>query len=232
MVVLLCLQFHYEVTIFLYYAVLCFTCSCIIVLYLDVCFILRTIWPFFAAIYGYPTVKCFVICIKDRLPDRHSCLNLHPCLMKFSQSVSLNLSVCLCLPICLCVSLLLLSFFYLTSVHTIRHLKILSMFLFFFVFFSSVLQCVYVCCFQCYAPLMSVCPSVFAWSSVCLFVRLSVSVCSSLSLSLSLCLSLFLSLFLFLSVVLWSLPVTLLLSFSLSFFYLTPVHTMVILDRS
>ena len=31
----------------------------------------------------------FVICIKDRLPDRHSCLNLYPWVKKFSQSVSL-----------------------------------------------------------------------------------------------------------------------------------------------
>ena len=42
-----------------------------------------------AAIHSYPTVKCFVSCIKDRLPDGYSCLNLHPCLIKFSQSVSL-----------------------------------------------------------------------------------------------------------------------------------------------
>ena len=41
------------------------------------------------------TVKCFVICIKDRMPDRHSCLNLHPCVIKFSQSVSQSLSLSL-----------------------------------------------------------------------------------------------------------------------------------------
>ena len=27
-------------------------------------------------------------CIKDRLPERHSCLNLYPCVIKFNQSVS------------------------------------------------------------------------------------------------------------------------------------------------
>ena len=48
----------------------------------------------FAAIYDYPTVKCFVICTKDRLPDRHSCLNLHPCVIKFSQSVSQSHQPC------------------------------------------------------------------------------------------------------------------------------------------
>ena len=38
----------------------------------------------------------FVICIKDRLPDRLSCLNIYPCVIKVqsvSQSVSLSLSV-------------------------------------------------------------------------------------------------------------------------------------------
>ena len=30
---------------------------------------------------------CFAQCFRDRLPDRHRCLNLHPCVIKFSQSV-------------------------------------------------------------------------------------------------------------------------------------------------
>ena len=60
--------------------------------FLDVCFISRVYVTVFAAIHGYPTVKCFVICIKDRSPDRHSCLNLHPCVIQFSQSVSRSLS--------------------------------------------------------------------------------------------------------------------------------------------
>ena len=40
----------------------------------------------------------FVICIKDRLLDRHLCLNLYPCVIKVqsvSQSVSLSLSLSL-----------------------------------------------------------------------------------------------------------------------------------------
>ena len=44
--------------------------------------------------------------IKDMLPERHSCINLYPCVIKFSQSVSQSvsqsLSVCLC--VCLSVS--------------------------------------------------------------------------------------------------------------------------------
>ena len=48
----------------------------------------------FTAIHGYPTAKCFVMCIKDRLPDRrHSCLNLHTCVINFSQSVSQSVSL-------------------------------------------------------------------------------------------------------------------------------------------
>ena len=35
----------------------------------------------------------FVICIKDRLLDRHLCLNFYPCVIKV-QSVSLSLSHC------------------------------------------------------------------------------------------------------------------------------------------
>ena len=78
-------------------------------LYLDACFILHVYVTMFAAsasaIHGYPTIKCFVICIKDRLPNRHSCLNLHPCVIKFSQSVSLPLSVSLSVSVCLSVCL-------------------------------------------------------------------------------------------------------------------------------
>ena len=36
----------------------------------------------------------FVICIKDRLLDRHLCLNLYPCVIKV-QSVSQSLSLSL-----------------------------------------------------------------------------------------------------------------------------------------
>ena len=34
------------------------------------------------------------ICFKDRLPDRHSCLNLDPCIIKV-QSINQSLSLCM-----------------------------------------------------------------------------------------------------------------------------------------
>ena len=42
-----------------------------------------------------------MICIKDRLPDRHSCLNLYLWVIKFSQSVSQSVSLSLSLPLSL-----------------------------------------------------------------------------------------------------------------------------------
>ena len=45
------------------------------------CFYHRRFWP---SSYYF---KVFVICIKDRLLDRHLCLNLYPCVIKV-QSVS------------------------------------------------------------------------------------------------------------------------------------------------
>ena len=52
---------------------------------------------------------------KDRLNDRHSCLNLYPCVIKFNQSINQSINLCLCLslsvsvslPLCLCLSLCL-----------------------------------------------------------------------------------------------------------------------------
>ena len=40
---------------------------------------------------------------KDRLNDRHSCLNLYPCVIKFNQSISLSLSLSLPPPLFFCV---------------------------------------------------------------------------------------------------------------------------------
>ena len=42
-------------------------------------------------------IMCLSVCdcFKDRLPDRHSCLNLYPCVIKvqsISQSLSLSLA--------------------------------------------------------------------------------------------------------------------------------------------
>ena len=55
------------------------------------------------------TNKCLNVCncFKDRLSDGQSCLNLYPCVMKFSQSVSQSLSLCVSvyLSLTLCVSL-------------------------------------------------------------------------------------------------------------------------------
>ena len=58
------------------------------------CFVLFMIidsHSFFSHDHNYVyTYMCLSVynCIKDRLPDRHSCLHLYPCIIKFSQSVS------------------------------------------------------------------------------------------------------------------------------------------------
>ena len=57
--------------------------------YLDVCFILR--------------VCVIVFCCYSWKPYRHSCLNLHPCVIHFSQSVSLSLSPSLSLSLSLSI---------------------------------------------------------------------------------------------------------------------------------
>ena len=44
-------------------------------------------------------------CSKDRLNDRHSCLNLYPCVIKFNQSMNLSLSLPLSLSLSLSLSL-------------------------------------------------------------------------------------------------------------------------------
>ena len=66
-------------------------------------------------------VVLFYICIKDRLPDRHSSLNLYLCVIKLSQPLSLSVClymcasvrrlcvyvagvcVCVCVAVCVCV---------------------------------------------------------------------------------------------------------------------------------
>ena len=72
--------------------------SCSVVLFIIICTDLFSISC---------SCKCLTVCnvFEDRLPDRHSCLNLYPCLIKFSQSVNqsgiLSLSFC----VCVCLSL-------------------------------------------------------------------------------------------------------------------------------
>ena len=38
----------------------------------------------------------FCNCIEDRFSDKHSCLNLYPCAVKFSQSVNFSLLIKIC----------------------------------------------------------------------------------------------------------------------------------------
>ena len=73
--------------------------------------------PAVSYIYMYVCVcVCVCVCLsvcncfKDRLADKHSCLNLYPCIIKvqsINQSINLSLSFCrsLCVSVCLCLSL-------------------------------------------------------------------------------------------------------------------------------
>ena len=51
-----------------------------------------------------PPFKVFVSCIRDRLPNRHSFLNLYSLVIKFSLSLSLFcVFVCVFFLVCVCV---------------------------------------------------------------------------------------------------------------------------------
>ena len=48
---------------------------------------------------------CVCNCSNDRLNDRHFCLSLYPCVIKFSQSISQSVCLCVCLSVCVSLSL-------------------------------------------------------------------------------------------------------------------------------
>ena len=104
-------------------------------------------------------------CMKDRLPERHSFLNLFPFVIKFSQSV---VSLCLSVSLCHCLSVCL-------SAYLSICLSICLSF------------CLSICLSVCLSISLSVCLSVYQSVSLSVCLSVSLSVCLSLRPELTLC---------------------------------------------